>query len=109
MNDNNLNAFDLPDRECIIATLSQVIDPEAGINIVDLGLIYDVQWIDTTLKITMTMTSPACPVGDLLLADVEKCLRKTLPPSAEINLELSFNPLWEPSMMSPSARETFGW
>ena len=98
-----------PDQEAIRACLTQVIDPEAGINIVDMGLIYDIQWIGDQLNITMTMTSPACPVGDVLLEEVEKTLRTILPPNTGIHLELSFNPLWEPTMMSASARETFGW
>ncbi len=93
----------------ILGWLKTVIDPEAGINIVDMGLIYDIQWEANKLTLIMTMTSPACPVGDMLLEEVETCLRSHSPPETHIEVELSFNPLWDPSMMSKTARETFGW
>lgn len=107
---NNLSRpHEPPSKDEILDWLKAVIDPEAGINIVDMGLIYDIHIIEHTLQITMTMTSPACPVGDLLIEDVENCLRSHVLPDTHIKVELSFNPLWEPSMMSEAARESFGW
>ena len=98
-----------PSKNEILDWLKAVIDPEAGINIVDMGLIYDIDLVGHTLQITMTMTSPACPVGDMLVEEVETCLRSHAPPETDIRVELSFSPLWEPSMMSEAARENFGW
>ena len=98
-----------PANDEIMGWLKTVIDPEAGINIVDMGLIYDVRWVSNKLTLIMTMTSPACPVGDMLLEEVETCLRSHVPTETDIDVELSFNPLWDPSMMSEAARESFGW
>ena len=100
---------DAPANDEILGWLKTVIDPEAGINIVDMGLIYDIQCEANKLTLIMTMTSPACPVGDMLLEEVETCLRSHSAPETDIAVELSFNPLWDPSMMSDTARESFGW
>ena len=104
-----LTLHEIPDKTVILSWLKTVIDPEAGINIVDMGLIYDVQYDSQQIMISMTMTSPACPVGDLLIEDVERCIRSHIPPETIIKVELTFNPLWEPAMMSEQARESFGW
>ena len=107
---NNRNSpHQAPTKDKILGWLKTVIDPEAGINIVDMGLIYDIQCEANKLTLIMTMTSPACPVGDMLLEEVETCLRSHSTPETHIEVELSFNPLWDPGMMSKTARETFGW
>ena len=93
----------------LLKLLASVIDPETGINIVDMGLVYDSTIKDGVATVLMTMTSAACPVGELLLADVNRCLRKNLPASTEINVSLTFDPPWEPALMSESARNEFGW
>ncbi len=62
---------DSPANDEILGWLKTVIDPEAGINIVDMGLIYEIRWKANKLTLIMTMTSPACPVGDMLLEEVE--------------------------------------
>ncbi len=93
----------------ILGWLKTVIDPEAGVNIVDMGLIYDVRSVSNKLTLIMTMTSPACPVGDMLVEEVESCLRRHTSPETDIEVKLSFNPLWDPSMMSEAARQSFGW
>lgn len=89
--------------------LRSVIDPEQGINIVDLGLIYDLVVGDQTVGVFMTLTSPACPMGDQILDDVEECLRQILPSGYEITIELQWTPPWDPSRMSDAARAHFGW
>ena len=93
----------------ILAHLESVIDPETGINIVAMGLIYAARRIDNDLTVLMTMTSAACPVGDLLVEDVERCLRENFPESTNITVTLTFDPPWEPARMSESARSQFGW
>ena len=90
------------------AALTKVLDPEVGINIVDLGLVYDVVVGDGRIAVTMTLTSPTCPMGDLLLDEVEAAL-KCLAPEAEIDLEVVWEPPWSAEKMSPAAREQFGW
>ena len=93
----------------VFGALRTVIDPELGVNIVDLGLVYDVQITGGSLDIAMTMTTPACPLGDYLLSNAEAVLRQRFPALQALKIELVFEPLWNPMMMSWSARETLGW
>jgi metal-sulfur cluster biosynthetic enzyme len=88
--------------------LMKVMDPEVGTNIVDLGLVYGITVSEKRIAVTMTLTSPTCPMGDLILDEVEAAL-KCLAPAAEIDLEVVWEPPWSPQMMSPEAREQFGW
>lgn len=88
--------------------LSQIIDPETGANIVDMGLVYDVVIRNTEVMITMTMTSPACPMGGMILEDVEETLRCYLPHGYTSNVQIVWEPAWDPSMMSTDLRERFG-
>ena len=93
----------------VFGALRTVIDPELGVNIVDLGLVYDVQITGGSLDIAMTMTTPACPLGDYLLSKAEAVLRQRFPALQALKIGLVFEPLWNPIMMSWSARETLGW
>ena len=93
----------------VFEALRTVIDPELGVNIVDLGLVYEVQITENRLDIALTMTTPACPLGDYLLSNAEAVLRQRFPALQDLNIELVFEPLWNPMMMSWSARETLGW
>jgi metal-sulfur cluster biosynthetic enzyme len=88
--------------------LKEVLDPEIGINIVDLGLIYRLNVSEGRIAVTMTLTSPTCPMGDLLLDEVEAALGR-LAPDAQIDLEVVWEPPWSPEKMSAAAREQFGW
>lgn len=99
----------IPGHDALREALRDVIDPEVGINIVDLGLVYGVTVEDGTVRIDMTMTSPACPMGELLVEDVEAALRAVLPPEVPIAINLVWSPPWDPSMMSEDARRHFDW
>src|SRR3712207_4624485 len=89
--------------------LRNVIDPEIGMDLVELGLIYDVGVHDEGrhVDVTFSLTSPMCPVGDLIQEQVET---ETL--SIEgvetVNAQLTFDPMWNPEMMSPAAKLFFG-
>jgi len=89
--------------------LRNVIDPEIGMDLVELGLIYDVGVHDEGrhVDVTFSLTSPMCPVGDLIQEKVED---ETL--SIEgvetVNAQLTFEPMWNPEMMSPAAKLFFG-
>ena len=96
-------------KESILKLLETIIDPETGINIVDMGLIYEVTPSSEEVFIKMGMTSAACPMGDLILADMNRALRTIYVTPNKIDIEVTFNPPWEPSMMSESARKEFGW
>ena len=88
--------------------LSTVIDPEAGMNVVDLGLVYGIEITDERIHVLMTMTTPACPMGDMILDQAHAAI-KTIAPDAAIELELVWEPPWTPALMSESARGFFGW
>ena len=88
--------------------LATVIDPEAGMNVVDLGLVYGVEIAGDHIHIRMTMTTPACPMGDMILDDARQAIQ-AIAPDAAIDLELVWDPPWTPALMSENARGFFGW
>ncbi len=99
----------LPDVETLRDALRQVIDPEAGMNIVDLGLIYRLALEAGGVVVDMTMTSPACPMGEMIVEEVREALQKQLPPATRLEVNLVWSPPWEPARMSDEARQHFGW
>jgi len=98
----------MPTEEKIRSALHNVIDPEVGMNIVDLGLIYGIEISGLKLCINLTMTTPACPMGDMIMEDVRYTLTD-LAPAAEIEINLVWEPPWSPEKMSENARGHFGW
>jgi metal-sulfur cluster biosynthetic enzyme len=96
------------DEQSVRAVLSQVIDPEVGIDIVDLGLIYGVAVAGDAVDIRMTMTSPACPLGEHLVGEVERVLDERFPDAA-ISVELVWEPAWNPDRISLEGRKKLGW
>lgn len=99
----------LPDVDAIRDILRQVIDPEVGINIVDLGLVYHIEVTPECLRIDMTMTSPACPMGEMIVDDAIMTLEEILPATCKPDVRLVWTPPWDPSMMSEDSRLHFGW
>ncbi|TAM01523.1 MAG: DUF59 domain-containing protein [Paraburkholderia sp.] len=93
----------------VLAALRYVIDPEVGVNIVDLGLVYRVDVRPDVLRIEMTMTSPACPMGQVIMDDVNQVLDALIPPGTELDIELVWEPPWNPDMMNDAARKVLGW
>ena len=98
----------MPSEEQVREALRSVIDPEAGMNIVDLGLIYRVDAMPGRVAIEMTMTTPACPVGPMLVDHVRDAVR-TIAPDTEIAVELVWEPPWHAGLMSERAKQHFGW
>lgn len=96
-------------RETILKTLSEILDPEVGVNIVDLGLIYDITITEYRIVVTMTMTSPTCPMGEMLMDDIKQTLSKTIPQNMMLDVELVWTPPWSPNMMSDKAKQSLGW
>lgn len=99
----------LPSPESLREALRAVIDPEAGMNIVDLGLVYDIAVSVDGVHVLMTTTSPACPVGELVADEVRAVLRAALPTDMPVDVTLTWSPGWDSSMMSDAARRHFGW
>lgn len=98
-----------PDIDTLRQALKRVADPEIGANIVDLGLIYRLEYANVELEIDMTMTSPACPMGDLIIDDIHAELERLLPANIEVKLTVVWDPPWQPSMMSADCRGRLGW
>ena len=98
----------MPSEEQVREALRSVIDPEAGMNIVDLGLIYRIDTMPGRIAIEMTMTTPACPVGPMLVDQVRDAVR-TIAPDMEIAGALVWAPAWHAGLMSERAKQHFGW
>jgi metal-sulfur cluster biosynthetic enzyme len=92
-------------RDQVWEILHDVYDPEIPLNIADLGLIYDLQVSDAgEVSILMTLTSPGCPVGDML-ADEIRDRAMSLPGVTEVQVEFTFDPLWTPERISEEGRQ----
>ena len=89
-----------------LAALQHVIDPEIGLNVVDLGLIYQLDFDDANSKIdvAMTLTTQYCPMGGAITAAVKRALENSFA-GTEVKLELVFNPSWNPEMISDEGRD----
>ncbi|HBT38950.1 MAG: Uncharacterized protein XD58_0553 [Thermotoga sp. 50_1627] len=95
-------------KEKVLEALKQVIDFEIGLDVVSLGLVYDVA-IDNenNVTITMTMTTPACPLAGLILQDAEDKVRQ-IEGVKDVKINLTFDPPWTPDRMSEEIRKKFG-
>lgn len=99
----------MPDDDAVREALRTVDDPEAGMNIVDLGLIYTVSVGADRIDVDMTMTTPACPVTETLVEQARSAIAAIAPPGAAVQINLVWEPIWNPSMMTGIAKEFFGW
>ncbi len=95
--------------ERVREALRQVLDPELGIDVVDLGLVYEVAVRDRDVRVVMTMTSPACPLHGVLTAAAEAAIREHDPDVRRVEIEMVWEPPWSPDMMSEAARRRLGW
>jgi metal-sulfur cluster biosynthetic enzyme len=89
--------------------LRRVIDPEVGVNIVDLGLVYAIETTERGVRVQLTMTSPACPLGEGIVAEAESALRACVPRETPVEVILVWDPPWTPERMSDAARSILGW
>ena len=95
--------------DLIINNLREVYDPEIPVNIYDLGLIYNVDIDESNnVSILMTLTAPGCPVIDILIDDVTQAAN-SVEGIKNVNVELTFDPPWDKSMMSEEARLELGF
>lgn len=99
----------LPTEESLRAALCSVEDPEVGMNIVDLGLVCRIELAPERVRVELIMTSPACPMGDLISENADRAIRAALPAGVAVDVVLVSEPMWTPDRMSQSARQTFGW
>jgi len=89
--------------------LKQILDPEIGVNIVDLGLVYSIETRPEEVYIQLTMTSPACPLHGVITRKMDQVLRETFPDLGHMTIELVWEPPWSPEMMSDTAKKQLGW
>lgn len=87
--------------------LKECYDPEIGISIVDLGLIYDVKVKGNDIYVKMTLTTPGCPLHSFITEDVKQKLKK-LKGVEKVDVELVWDPPWTPERMSKQAKKQFG-
>lgn len=100
----------MPDKDAVLNVLQEkVMDPELMMNIVDLGLIYDVEMAsETVADVTMTLTSPGCPAGPQIIKSVQDEAQKAFPELDTVNVHLVWTPFWSPDMMSDEAKDELG-
>ncbi|MBI2311533.1 MAG: metal-sulfur cluster assembly factor [Betaproteobacteria bacterium] len=99
----------MPAVEAIRETLKRVIDPEAGMNVVDLGLVYGIEIAAGCIRVRMTMTTPSCPMGAYIVDQARELIGTLAPEDTEVEVELVWDPPWTPAMMSEHAKRHFGW
>ncbi|MBM3942805.1 MAG: metal-sulfur cluster assembly factor [SAR202 cluster bacterium] len=94
-------------RDDVLEVLKSVYDPEIPINVVDLGLIYDVQVNDGDVYVQMTLTFPGCGMGPQIAQQAEWAIQD-LEGVEDVQIELVFDPPWSPDLISPDARQQLG-
>ncbi len=100
----------LPTPEQVRSVIQQKVqDPELMLNIVDLGLIYNVEITEKkSAEITMTLTSPGCPAGPEIITNVQRETHMAYPALDDVNIHLVWSPFWNPEMMSDEAKDELG-
>jgi metal-sulfur cluster biosynthetic enzyme len=94
-----------PPPEEVRAHLEGVIDPEMAVDIVSLGLVYAVETTPSRIGVRITMTSAACPVAELIIADIVETLTRAYGDDIALDVQLVWDPPWTPALMSERARE----
>lgn len=96
-------------EDAVWAALHEVYDPELGVNVVDLGLVYGVTIDGGRVLVTMTLTTPGCPLHDTLTSAVDEAVRVYVPMVEEVGVNLVWDPPWSPDMITEAGREELGW
>lgn len=96
-------------EEEVLRVMRNVIDPELGINVVDLGLVYGTEIDGGSIRISMTMTTPACPMHAAITQEMQELLMDELEDVEDVKVDLVWDPPWSPAMMSEQAKEQLGF
>jgi len=94
-------------EEVVRQALRQVKDPELDMNIIDLGLVYDVEVAGGDVRVNMTLTSPGCPAGPMITNDAYRVVRG-LEGVTDVDIEIVWEPYWTPERMDPKVRALMG-
>ena len=98
----------MPTKEQVVDALRAVEDPELGMDIVELGLVYDVEVAGPRVKVLYSLTSMGCPAGPLIQQNVEETV-KAMPEVEDVQTELTWDPPWTPEKMSDDAKFILGF
>ncbi|HEX4575411.1 MAG TPA: metal-sulfur cluster assembly factor [Gemmatimonadales bacterium] len=96
-----------PSAEVVREALRHVKDPELDMNIIDLGLVYDVAVEDGAVRVEMTLTSPGCPAGPMITNDAYRVIR-ALDGVKDVDVAIVWEPYWSPERMDPKVRALMG-
>jgi metal-sulfur cluster biosynthetic enzyme len=95
-------------QNAVYDILKEVIDPELGINIIDLGLVYEINPMpENSIQVIITLTTPGCPMGDTIIEDIKQSILKSFQ-GFTINVEVTFEPMWTSSLISPQGKLFLG-
>jgi metal-sulfur cluster biosynthetic enzyme len=97
----------MPTKEEVFEALRQVEDPELGMDIVELGLLYDIEVAGPRVKITHSLTSMGCPAGPMIQEDINRTALE-IPGVEDVEIELTWDPPWTPERMSDDAKFILG-
>jgi metal-sulfur cluster biosynthetic enzyme len=100
--------MDTVTKNDVFEALHQVEDPELGMDVVDLGLVYDVEVEGPKVKVLHTLTSMGCPAGPMIQEDIQRVAAE-LPGVEDVEVELTFDPPWTPDKMSDDAKFILGF
>ena len=95
------------EKDTVIEAMKQVYDPEIPINVVDLGLIYDVNVTDGNVHVLMTLTAPGCGMGPFIAQQAEWAIAE-LDGAEDVGVEMVFDPPWNPEMISEDGKTLLG-
>ena len=95
------------EKDTVIEAMKQVYDPEIPINVVDLGLIYDVNVTDGNVHVLMTLTAPGCGMGPFIAQQAEWAIAE-LDGAEDVEVEMVFDPPWNPEMISEDGKKLLG-
>jgi len=98
----------MPTKEQVVDALRAVEDPELGMDIVELGLLYDVEVKGPKVKVIHTLTSMGCPVGPMIQENIDQIAR-SMPEVEDVEVDLTWDPPWSPEKMSEDAKFILGF
>ncbi len=99
----------MPTKDEVFEALRRVEDPELGMDIVELGLVYDVEVEGPKVKVVHSLTSMGCPAGPMIQEDIHTVVESTFPDVEDVEIELSWDPPWTPERMSDDAKFILGF
>ncbi|MFP4596807.1 MAG: metal-sulfur cluster assembly factor [Persicimonas sp.] len=108
MGPDDVPVTETDENRALLEALREVIDPEIGINIVDLGLVYAVERRGKCVDVVLTMTTPACPLSAVIEEDVRDALLERVAGVEQVCVAVIFEPPWSPEMISERARTQLG-